>query len=200
MQELEVLKQDVVKRLNGLTPSNLEEVLRLFKLEAHEKGSFILSQGDISKHIYFIVSGDLQVIYQDSSGRSWTRDFLTNGDWCCSLHSFFNHQACEEEVMSLSPSILLAIHKSDFDYCAQHFPDFIRVYQQIITDLNITSINRLQHLLSCNASARIEWLHTNKKHYLGKYSSKALASYLHLHKDVYSRLSAVRLKSNVSKK
>lgn len=163
-------------------------VLPKFILERHQRGTVLLSENQVSSKIYFICSGHVQVLYYGDDQNQWTRSLLSEDQWCCSLESCIYRNASTEEMVCLTDATVFSINRDDFDQLSQIIPEFAAAFQNIVTELYIESNNRIQFVLSRSAKDRIKWLYTNKQDYVKNFSSLLLASYLHIHKDVFSRL------------
>lgn len=185
--EFGLLKQHIIQRL-GKNPDKLDFVLSYFRLIHHNKRETILEFNNICNNVYFVCNGGIQVLYHDSKGNIWTRDIILQEQWCCSMESFIHQKPSFEEFKCIENTTLLAINKNSFDTLCMEVPNFGLVFQQILTELYIETTNRIKNVLSQNAKERIKWLYKNKPELVLKVSSLVLSSYLHINKDVFSRL------------
>ncbi len=192
--ESDQLKADIFKRVAEVNFEHLEFVLPKFKLEKHPKGSLLLKENQVSRKIYFICKGHVQVLYYADDLSIWTRSLLSDNQWCCSLESFIYGQPSSEEIVCLSDITAFSIDRDDFDQLRSLIPEFGEAFQNIVTELYLETNNRIQFVLSRSAKERIKWLYSNKIEYVKNYSSLLLASYLHLNKDVFGRLRPVILR------
>jgi CRP-like cAMP-binding protein len=188
MEPIEMLKDDILKILKSTNPEGFEDVLADFKLLHFKKRDKILEYGQICKYLYFVVQGGIKSEYQGQSSCSWIRDIVLEKEWCCSLDSFINEKASEEELICLEDTIVYAINKDNFDKMLFLVPGFGIVYQKILTQKYVELNQRLELLLGMRAKERIEWFFVNKSKLAKSLSGKDQASYLHLHKDVFHRL------------
>jgi len=69
-------------------------------------------------------------------------------------------------------------------------PQFDKVYKQILEISYSNSINRLNSFVALSALDRIKWLMEFRPTLMTRVSSRLIASYLGINKDVYSRLKA----------
>ncbi|MBY8961316.1 cyclic nucleotide-binding domain-containing protein [Flavobacterium sp. D11R37] len=82
----EFLEAHIRKRL-GENPENLDFVLGHFEPLTVAKNELILTSGKTCSHIYFIVSGCLQVFVHDDDMNENIRDLIIEDNWCSELHS-----------------------------------------------------------------------------------------------------------------
>jgi len=67
-------------------------------------------------------------------------------------------------------------------------PQFDKIYKQILEASYANSVYRINSFVSLSALDRIKWLMQNRPSLMTRLSSKLLASYLGINKDVFSRL------------
>lgn len=194
--ELDQLKKHLIGRLNRPNPDNLEVVISKFSLAQYKKGDTLLYANDICKKILFVCSGCIQVTYSDTQGRVWTREIVCQDQWCCDLDSFLHEQASTEEMHCLQPTTVLGINKQNFLLLQAQVPGFGLVYQQILSELYIETNRRIQFMLTQDAKARIAWFYRQRPDLVKMLTAKTIASYLHLHQDVYGRLRPQVLREN----
>lgn len=181
------LKQHIVKRL-GKDVDNLDLVLSKFKSIVTKRNQQILKEGEICKYVFFVVSGCLQVYVYDHEMNETTRDIVIEDHWCSELISFGSGQPATENIRTVEPSQLLAIDRQGFQEMMEKVPQFDKVYRQILEASYANSVYRINTFISLSALDRIKWLMENRPTLMTRVSSKLIASYLGIHKDVYSRL------------
>ena len=72
----------------------------------------------------------------------------------------------------------------------QTIPQFDKVYKQILETSYANSVYRINTFVSLSALDRIKWLMEKRPKLMTRVSSKLIASYLGINKDVFSRLKA----------
>jgi len=185
----DVLRQHIIKRL-GRDIDNIEIVLDCFSEQSIKRNSMLLEQGTICKNVYFVVKGCLQVFVYDNDMNETTRDIVSEGNWCSELMSFGKQIPASENIKAIEHTQVVAIHKNDFDKLINDIPQFDKVYKQILETSYANSVYRINSFVSMTALERVKWMHTNRSDVMTRVSSKIIASYLGIHKDVYSRLKA----------
>lgn len=185
----DVHRQHIIKRL-GRDIDNIEIVLDCFSEQTIKRNSMLLEQGTICKNVYFVVKGCLQVFVYDNDMNETTRDIVTEGNWCTELMSFGKGVPSTENIKAVENTDLLYITKEDFQRLITTIPQFDKVYKQILETSYANSVYRINSFVSMTALERVKWMHTNRSDVMTRVSSKIIASYLGIHKDVYSRLKA----------
>lgn len=186
---VEILRQHIIKRL-GTVPSNIDLVLSKFKPIETKRNEVLLEQGQVCKYVYFIVEGCLQVFVYDHEMNETTRDIVIEDNWCSELISFGSEQPATENIRTVEPSKLLAIDRKGFQEMMETVPQFDKVYKQILEASYANSVYRINTFVALSSLDRIKWLMEHRPTLMTRLSSKLIASYLGINKDVFSRLKA----------
>jgi CRP-like cAMP-binding protein len=186
---IEILRQHIINRL-GNDIDDLDTVLNHFKPMYVDRNQYLVQQGQVCKHVYFIAKGCLQVFVYDADMNETTRDIVTEGTWCSELVSFGSGQPATENIRTVEPCELLAIDRTGFQKMMETVPPFDKVYKQILETSYANSVYRINSFVALSALDRIKWLMEFRPHLMTRVSSKLIASYLGIHKDVFSRLKA----------
>jgi len=109
---------------------------------------------------------------------------------CSELLSFGNGIQATENIRCVESCELFAINRQSFQAMMETVPQFDKVYKQILEASYANSVYRINTLVSLTALDRIKWLMEYRPMLMTRLSSKLIASYLGINKDVYSRLKA----------
>jgi CRP-like cAMP-binding protein len=186
---INILRQHIIGRL-GNDIDNLDTVLNCFKPFTVDRNEFLLQEGQVCKHVYFIAKGCLQVFVYDNEMNETTRDIVTEGTWCSELISFGSGKPATENIRTVEPCELLAIDRQGFQKMMETAPQFDKVYKQILETSYANSVYRINTFVALSALDRIKWLMEFRPKLMTRVSSKLIASYLGINKDVFSRLKA----------
>jgi CRP-like cAMP-binding protein len=184
---IEVLHNHITNRL-GNDIDNLDKVLSMFKHIKTKRNEQLLQQGEVCKNVYFVAKGCLQVYVFDKEANETTRDIVLEDNWCSELLSFGSGNPATENIRSVEPSELFAINRQSFQTMLETVPQFDKVYKQILEASYANSVYRLNTFVSLSALERIKWLMDYRPMLMTRLSSKLIASYLGINKDVFSRL------------
>ena len=186
---IEVLRNHITNRL-GSDLDNLEKVLSAFKHIKTKRNEQLLTQGDYCQYVYFIAKGCLQVYVYDKDLNETTRDIVIENNWCSDLLSFGGGIQATENIRCVEACELFAINRQSFQTMMETVPQFDKVYKQILEASYANSVYRINTLVSLTALDRIKWLIEYRPMLMTRLSSKLIASYLGINKDVFSRLRA----------
>ncbi len=184
-----ILEEHIRKRL-GSNTQNLDLVLTKFKHIQAKRNELLLSEGEVCKNVYFVAQGCLQVFVHDADMNETTRDIVIEDNWCSELISFGSGSPSTENIRAAEPSHLLAIDRAGFQEMMESVPQFDKVYRQILEASYANSVYRINTFVSLSALDRIKWLMQHRPTLMTRLSSKLIASYLGINKDVFSRLKA----------
>jgi CRP-like cAMP-binding protein len=110
--------------------------------------------------------------------------------WCSELLSFGSGNPATENIRTVEACELFAINRQSFQKMMETIPQFDKVYKQILEASYANSVYRINTFVSLTALERIQWLIAYRPTLMTRLSSKLLASYLGINKDVFSRLKA----------
>ena len=184
---IDVLRNHISNRL-GNDLENLDNVLTAFKPIQAKRNELLLRQGEICRYVYFIAKGCLQVFVYDKDFNETTRDLVIEDNWCSELLSFGSGNPATENIRTVEPCELFAIDRPSFQKMMETVPQFDKVYKQILEASYANSVYRINTFVSLSALERIQWLMEYRPTLMSRLSSKLIASYLGINKDVYSRL------------
>lgn len=183
----EALQSHIIQRL-GHAPQHLDVVLAKFKSVTLKRNEHLLNQGEVCKHVYFVVKGCLQVYVLDKDLNENTRDLVLEDSWCSDLMSFGQQQPSAENIKAVEPTSVLAIHRDGFFELMASVPPFEAVYKQILEASYANAVYRINSFVSMTALDRLKWLMEHRPYLMTRVSGRLIASYLGIHKDVFSRL------------
>jgi len=183
----EILRNHLISRL-GNNVDNLDLVLSNFIEIKAKRNVMLVEVGKKCDYVYFIAKGCLQVFVYDSQLNEVTRDIVVEGTWCSELTSFGSGNPSTENIRTIESCELLAIDRKGFAQMMEDVPQFDKVYRQILEASYSNSIYRLNTFMKLSALERIKWLMEFRPQLMTRISSKLIASYLGINKDVFSRL------------
>ena len=184
---IEHLRNHITSRLGG-DIDNLDLVLSKFRLIRAKRNEQLLQQGEVCRYVYFIARGCLQVYVHDKDFNETTRDIVIEDQWCSELLSFGSGMPANENIRAVEPSELFALDRQAFQSLMESVPQFDKVYKQILEASYANSVYRINTFVSLDSLERIKWLMEYRPLLMSRLSSKLIASYLGINKDVFSRL------------
>lgn len=186
---IEVLRNHITSRL-GNDLDNLDKVLSTFNQITTKRNEQLLLQAETCEYVYFIAKGCLLVYVYDKDFNETTRDIVIEDNWCSELLSFGSGKPATENIRTIEPSELFAIDRQSFQMMMETVPQCDKVYKQILEASYANSVYHINTFVSLTALERIKWLMEYRPLLMTRLSSKLIASYLGINKDVFRRLKA----------
>ncbi len=173
---------------HGLSPDQFEVVREFFTLRRLKRKDFLLRQGKICRHMYFVNSGCLRLFTTNTEGQEMTRYFAFEDKFGTALTSFINQEPSFEFMQSVTESEVLEIRQEDYYRLVDEIPEFSSSYRNMLEQAYMTSQQRIYGFQGYSALERLKWLMANHPKILSKLSSRVIASYLGVTQYTLSRL------------
>ena len=99
----------------GLTPDEIREVQKHVAFEKKiEKGEMLLSEGDRSEYIYFIISGSVKVYKRSANGKEQILNVATGGESLNDVATF-DGGGSAANMLAMTPVRLYALKMKDME-------------------------------------------------------------------------------------
>jgi CRP-like cAMP-binding protein len=171
-----------------INAKNLEEICKYFQVIKTKRNEFLLNEGDICKHYYFVNKGCLRIFSINNEGTENTRYFAFEGFFGTALPSLIEQMPAFEYVQTIEPSELLCISHKDFFNLVDTIPQFAFIYRQI---LEVSFISAQKRIYGFQGSSALEKVKSVKKYnskILSRLSNKMAASFLGITPSTLSRI------------
>lgn len=109
----------------GVEPSALRDIAKLFVTERFEAGERAVGQGEKGDKFYIIVRGKFEVVRAADTEKSRRLAVLEDGDHFGEI-SLLHNVPRTASVIALSPSVCLSLSRQDFDPLTARFPSIRR--------------------------------------------------------------------------
>jgi len=178
----------------GIGAAQLESMRHLFKEVRHEKGSHILSEGNYTDSLYFIVSGLVKVYKTSTNGKEQVLHLAPPGDSLNDV-SLYDGGPNAAGMVALTPVVLYSINKKDIIRVLHENPALMMNVIGALAERIRRDSNLLEDLSSSQVLARLAKL------FLGRYGGEELTAGLNLtQKDLASLVGSSREMVNRSLK
>ncbi|WDP89524.1 MAG: Crp/Fnr family transcriptional regulator [Desulfobacter sp.] len=105
----------------------------LSKKKEYPKKSWLLNEGDISKHLIFIESGCVRSWF-NRDGDDITFQFFFEGSFVSSFESFRKSKPSLFNLETIEPSVLHRIHKDDLSAAEKSLPQLKDTVNELLSD------------------------------------------------------------------
>lgn len=158
-----------------------------FESITHGKNEFLLTEGRICRHLYFMEEGALRGFYT-LEGKEITHWFAFENDFVTSFHSFITQQPSVENLQLLEESTLWCISKDKFTRLLNEHQDIERLLRIAYENYYIRLEERFVNSQFKSAAQRYESLLEESPHIIERVSLGQIASYLGISQETLSRI------------
>lgn len=137
-----------------LTEQEESLVAASFQQTKLQKKEFLLSAGQVSQHMRFIVQGCLRAFYMDESAKEHVVQFGIEGWWVNDLYSYLTQTPAKQFVQALEPSTVLQIHRDALNRLYDQVPALERFYRQKFERAYVSLQDRTLNAMSKTAEER----------------------------------------------
>lgn len=171
-----------------MTKEEIEITISRFKQVTFDKNGFLLNEGKIANHYWFIQSGFVRSYVIDTEGNDITTNFYSIGDIVIDWPSFFLRNPTRENIQALSDCVCWSL---DFENFQELFHNFKNFREQGRTTLVGSYFALKRHNISMIADqAKDRYVNflKEKPHIVQNVSLKYIATYLGITDTSLSRI------------
>lgn len=122
---------------HGLTDEKLQGVSRCAVMRRVARGATVVSAGDRTDYVYFVLTGTLKVLVSDEDGREVILTLIGQGDLFGEM-GVIDEEPRSATVMALTPADLIMISKADFRHILEeHFEVSLHLMRNLARRLRV---------------------------------------------------------------
>ncbi len=174
----------------NLDANAIKQIGKHFSFKIASKNEILVDYAEVSQNFYFINKGILRIYTLNSEGLETSRFFAFEKMFCTALPSFIDQKPAGEYLQSIDKSELLVCNRTNFHKLIYQFPEFDRLYREILELGFITSQKRIYGFQGFTALEKVQWIIKNQPEILQRISNKITASYLGISPSTLSRTKA----------
>ncbi|MDR6762042.1 CRP-like cAMP-binding protein [Flavobacterium sp. 2755] len=129
-----------IKTIHSFTDKEIDFFISKLKERFIPKGEHFLMEGQVSRHLGFIVSG-IGMHYRNYEGVEIPTDFTVENEWLGYLNSFTNKTVSDMNIKVLEDTQLLLLSAEDFETVYMFQPKFM-ILKDYYTELSFISNTR----------------------------------------------------------
>lgn len=172
---------------NGIHKEFALELIHHFTLKKYPKKSLILSMGERTHTICFIIKGLVRGYYINKNGEEIIKCFSKENDWCC-IYNMLTTSKSEYYIETLEDSILAEIDVTVIKDLIDSSPELNKLYSSLITTELIEKEKINLHFQSMNAKERYLLFVKDHTDLSLRVNQEYIASYIGITKTSLSRL------------
>jgi CRP-like cAMP-binding protein len=165
-----------------------------FSLKEFKKNDVILSAGDVSSHMRFVIEGCLKSYYLNEDGKEHIVHFGIEGWWINDLYSYFTGTPSKQYIQAIEKGKFLQAPKNKLDELFDSSHSIERFFRLKFQNAYVAFIDRTVNSLSKTAEVRYAEFCVKYPEIEQRVPQYALASYLGITPEFLSVLRKRRLK------
>lgn len=183
------------ERLIPLDQMEKELVLSRFNPRLFRKRQYVLQEGNVATHFYFIVRGCLRMYKVDEKGTTHILQFAPENYWLMDIGSFHGIRPSVLNIDALEDTVVLQITRDDLISLYLKAPKFDRIFRVLIENSFVRLQERLLHNISSTAEERYQSFQEMYPHLVNRLPQVQIASFLGITPEFLSRLRNRRTKA-----
>ncbi|UII34612.1 Crp/Fnr family transcriptional regulator [Fulvivirga ulvae] len=177
-----------IEKVMPLTDEEFSFVFSHFSHKSYKKRQYLIRDGELAEHVYFVVSGLLKLEYVDMSAKQHIVSFAMEDWWETDFMAFFNETKATMSLQCIEDTEVLCMSLADYHKLCTGLQKMERFFLEKSTAGHIASQQRILSFLTSNARERYEQLLRQYPSLLQRVPKSLLASYLGVSRETLSRL------------
>ena len=178
---------DHIESYHPLGASAKDALQGCFQQVEFRKNDWLVREGKICRHLYFLEKGALRGFYQ-AEDKEITHWFSFATDFVTSFHSFITQQPAVENIRLLENSVLWSISKATLNRLLADYPELERVLRKAYENYYIRLEERFVNAQFKTAAERYQELLDQTPHIIERVPLGYIASYLGISQETLSRV------------
>lgn len=159
-----------------------------------KKKQYLLREGDVCRHLWFVCKGCLRMYQEDSKGHEHILTFAFENYWLGDRDSAISETPSKYHIEAIEDCDVLQISKEKLNELYQQIPVF-REMHLALQQRNFSKLQeRMQKTLSLSAEEKYEDILDKQSEILHRVPLSMVASYLGISRETLSRIRANQLK------
>lgn len=178
--------EKLLSLLNSISPLSHSLIYHLYsnvKSRDFSRGDYILKEGEICQHVYFLESGLIRIFDQlgDKENTSW---LLKEGDIFISVASFFRQQPADENIVALEDCNCWGINYRQLENTCKEFEEF-NIHRRVITEFYYSRYRDRSRMLVRSPKERYVHLVQQEAELLSRVPIHVFPSYLNISRSAF---------------
>jgi len=185
------MDQQLIEFIRSKISVNEEELRRIllhFRVIKAKKNEILLTEGEASRHTFFVKKGCLRIFFINEDGQESTRYFAFENQFATALVSFITAAPSKEFIQAVEDAELYVISHKNFYALLDIVPQWEKFYRLYLEFAYVNNTNRLMSFLLQDALAKYKQFLAENPVIVRRLSNKMVASYLNISQETLSRL------------
>ncbi|UKK51942.1 Crp/Fnr family transcriptional regulator [Prevotella sp. E13-17] len=184
--------RELARRYSTMTHDELDILESILVPMKFSKGEKILDEGQVCRHIFWIVKGLVRQFYYKNN-KELTEYMATENTICMSIESLFKETPSMQIIQALEPTIIFAIPMHELEMAAMKSVNIQMLYRKILEESLIISQQHADMLRFESAQDRYQKLVKTAPQLVLRAPLVYIASYLQMTPETLSRVRTATL-------
>ena len=185
----DILRQYINKLIaTDLSDDEYAMIKAVFTPRKYRKKQYLLQEGDVCKHLSFIIKGAMCQYSTDDKGNQRIIRFGIENWWMMDRESFEMETPSLYNIEAFEEVELLQIKREDFLYLMEVSPMYKKMTQELDKRGQIASQKRIHSVISYTAEERFLDLLKTHPVFFQRFPQNMIASYLGISAETLSRI------------
>lgn len=172
----------------SLTAEDKTKITTFFSLKKLRKRQYLLQEGNICKHMVFVVKGLLRTYNVDEKGNEHMSIFGWEGWWLSDFNSFLSGEPAIFNIDAIEDSELLMLSFEDYEALTLAVPIMDRYFRILYQNSLVTKERRLMSSITYSAEEKYVQLAESNPQIIERIPQNLIASYLGIAPETLSRI------------
>jgi CRP/FNR family transcriptional regulator, anaerobic regulatory protein len=179
---------DFFDRILPLDKEEKDLIQAKFSPRLFRKRQYVLQEGNICTHFYFVVRGCLRMYKIDNQGAIHILQFAVENSWINDLGSFHGLSPSALNIDAVEDTVVLQISREDLVTVYLQAPKFNRIFRVLLENGFVRLQERLLQNISSTAGERYQSFLEVYPHLVNRLSQVQIASFLGITPEFLSRM------------
>ena len=185
-EQIDLLRRKV-DRLQPVSDKDFNEFAGILHCEQFTKGQLILREGDVCRHLYFLLKGCIRS-YSLEDGKEVNLRFFFENQIFSDFDSLRFEKSSQVYLVATDSCIVLSAVKADFNPILLHSKSLLNFAFRFFQQLFIREQQHSNSFKLLSPEERYLYLQEHEPHYLQRIPLTYLASYLGTSRETLSRI------------
>ena len=179
--------RELARRYSTMTHEELDVLESILVPMKFQKGEMILKEGEVCRHIYWVVRGLVRQFYYKND-KELTEYMAVENTICMSIESLFKEEPTHQQIQAIEPTVLFALPKPALEREAVRNVNIQMLYRKILEESLIISQVHADMLRFESAQERYAKLVKRSPQLVLRAPLVYIASYLQMTPETLSRV------------
>jgi len=177
-----------INRYVTFTDAEVDKIYNEFQLRTFDKKKYLLQQGEICKHNYFILSGLTRSFYISPKGNEKITLFAVDNWWITNTESFVKETPSQIYIQAIENTAVLAIDKLSLEKLYGANPKIERLFRILNENMLIAVQRKYDVYLQMKSKERYYNFIKSLPNFVQRVPQYMIASYLEITPEYLSEL------------